>query len=458
MNEVNFIVKALGLEDLSAKVIEFLMSFASYSASRNKVIQTLRTSVQYEDELTTEINRLKALGLVAELETQSGSRLKLAKDIRALDANAVKAITSIARQLVDTTDDFNVLLNNVKRSCKKIRISNLNSNAYRLITTCVLISTRKWGIVNHSVIKVEKKDVEKSQVNLFESSFTQPSRTFRSILVSDAQSKSLNHIQAKDKNNLKGDKTMTVNWVEIAKRILEEENASLHVDKIAKIALERKLIVGNDIKKIASKFSAALSNNLKAKKTETILFAKVPNGRKGYTKGVYKLKRTRVQSTITPDIIEMESKNHTNYVGKAGEFSVLSELLFRGFNASIMTVDEGIDIVASKNNKYFHIQIKTANVNSSLASYTFTVNKTSFSANNSSGTFYVFVLRKQIHKRWINDFVILPSSEVHRLVLNNVIRDSDKFSIRINEDSKQQFIVNGAENVSNFVNNFGVIK
>lgn len=48
------------------------------------------------------------------------------------------------------------------------------------------------------------------------------------------------------------------------------------------------------------------------------------------------------------------------FYGKGGEFSVVSELLFRGYNASIMSVDEGIDITASKGDKFFFIQVKTS--------------------------------------------------------------------------------------------------
>ncbi len=40
-----------------------------------------------------------------------------------------------------------------------------------------------------------------------------------------------------------------------------------------------------------------------------------------------------------------------------------SEMLFRGFNASIMSVDTGLDIIATKDNKLFGVQVKTSNLN-----------------------------------------------------------------------------------------------
>ena len=37
----------------------------------------------------------------------------------------------------------------------------------------------------------------------------------------------------------------------------------------------------------------------------------------------------------------------------------MAELLFQEYNANNMTVDEGIDIIASKNNNFYFIQVKT---------------------------------------------------------------------------------------------------
>ena len=49
----------------------------------------------------------------------------------------------------------------------------------------------------------------------------------------------------------------------------------------------------------------------------------------------------------------------TQYIGTAGECAVMSELMFRGYNANRMMIDEGIDIVATKDNLYYYIQVKT---------------------------------------------------------------------------------------------------
>lgn len=53
---------------------------------------------------------------------------------------------------------------------------------------------------------------------------------------------------------------------------------------------------------------------------------------------------------------------NTAYTGRAGECAVMSELLFRGYNANHMMVDDGVDVIAAKDNIYYYIQVKTAKV------------------------------------------------------------------------------------------------
>lgn len=56
---------------------------------------------------------------------------------------------------------------------------------------------------------------------------------------------------------------------------------------------------------------------------------------------------------------EISSSLPTQYIGTAGECAVMSELMFRGYNANRMMIDEGVDIVATKDNVYYYIQVKT---------------------------------------------------------------------------------------------------
>jgi len=146
----------------------------------------------------------------------------------------------------------------------------------------------------------------------------------------------------------------------------------------------------------------------------------------------------------------------TGYIGKGGEFRVCSELLFRGFNASIMSVDTGIDIVAIKDNKRFEIQVKTANLNS-YNTYVFDVRRTSFERFNSSNIFYVCVLRDENK----TDFVIFPY-----LVLEQKLHE--RAILKINKGNSYRMTLKFADNklylgrreheVTYFLNNWKVIK
>lgn len=65
------------------------------------------------------------------------------------------------------------------------------------------------------------------------------------------------------------------------------------------------------------------------------------------------------------ELIQQEKKKVSGgYIGKAGEHFVASELLFSGYNASIMSVDVGMDVIATKENQLFSLQVKTANISS----------------------------------------------------------------------------------------------
>lgn len=52
----------------------------------------------------------------------------------------------------------------------------------------------------------------------------------------------------------------------------------------------------------------------------------------------------------------------SRFFGTAGECAVMSELLFHGYNVNRMMVDEGVDLIAVKDNIYYYIQVKTTNV------------------------------------------------------------------------------------------------
>jgi len=147
-------------------------------------------------------------------------------------------------------------------------------------------------------------------------------------------------------------------------------------------------------------------------------------------------------------------KINSSYVGKAGEHLVCSELLFREYNASIMSVDVGMDITATKDNKLFSIQVKTANLNS-YNNYIFDVRKVSFERGYSGNVFYIFILRDNSK----TDFLILPFSEMEKKVYERAIKEFNKiFRVHISMRDHKIFLGNRNHEMKYYLNNWAIIK
>lgn len=239
-----------------------------------------------------------------------------------------------------------------------------------------------------------------------------------------------------------------MNNIEIAVAVLEAAKKELHVSEIAKRAIAAGLIHGFSAEEFATRLSQSLS--LSVKRSSPI--ARVKNANGGNKKGIYRLKKV-VPKTLEPAIPEPEQIDDTGFVGRGGEYAVMSELLFRGFNVSLMTVDKGVDVVAAnEQGKYFHIQVKTAKGRD--GNFQFVIRRKSFDANHAGQTFYIFVLRRDSKC----DFVIMPSSQIANYVALGVIKGNDAFSLRIAYDGKlRKYSLNGGHDVSIFANRFGQI-
>lgn len=230
---------------------------------------------------------------------------------------------------------------------------------------------------------------------------------------------------------------------------------AMHVDEIARAIVAKYPNTQLSPDELSPKISATLSSDIKRKKGDS-LFSKPKNKAGGFKRGIYKLKVGR-RATPKKFKVPEQPKVSSQFTGKAGEFSVMSELLFFGFNASAMTVDDGIDIVASKEDAYFHIQVKTANT-SAHGKYQFKVTKRAFGSKDASGTFYVLVMRVNEDSRNICEHLVIPSSEIRRLVDKSVIRDGEAMSISVDRERGSRFIMNGLEDVSWSLNRYDTIK
>lgn len=238
--------------------------------------------------------------------------------------------------------------------------------------------------------------------------------------------------------------------------LLSESGKSMHVNDISAAAVAKWPNLPDPPDQLAAKIGAMLSNEVKKPRSQS-LFSKPKNKSGGFRKGMYRLRIGRKAIPKTFKVPE-QPKVSTQYTGKAGEYAVMSELLFFGFNSSAMTVDDGIDIVASKGDSYFHIQVKTANVTTSNNKFQFKITKRAFASKDASATFYVLVLRISENSRNTCEYLILPSNEIRRLVDKGVVKDGDTMTLSVDRERGNRFLLNNTEDVTWALNRFDNVK
>lgn len=240
--------------------------------------------------------------------------------------------------------------------------------------------------------------------------------------------------------------------LEIAKEILTKKNKPMSTVEITRIACEQRTNLGMTYEDFKKKLDSALNANTKTLQPS---FQKVRNDADtAFKKGWYKLKKYK-SSPIKEKTVKVQPVEvSTGFTGKAGEYSVMSELLFWGFNVSLMSVDEGIDVIASKNNKFFYIQVKTANVDSD-GKFKFTIDKKSRLNNSGSNTFYIFLMRANKQ----NNFAIVPDSDIEVQILKGLISGENKLNIVIHKDvATKYWYLNKRYDITTYINNFPLIK
>ena len=239
--------------------------------------------------------------------------------------------------------------------------------------------------------------------------------------------------------------------------VLLNHKGGLHVNDIADEMLKRGLEENIFRDKLAAKASLALSTDVKKKRGSQFKRVKNKNGRnkKGYYKlrSIPKTDKKKMLSEMEKNI-KMTPTVPALYTGKAGEYAVLAELLFHEFNASLMSVDQGIDIVASKNEDFFYIQVKTANYKN--GHFFASINSKQFERYNNKDTFYIFVLRYLFRGKMANGFLIFKSSDIERFKEMDVIKSGPTLSLTITVGD-EKMILNGKENVSFFFDRFQYI-
>ena len=239
-------------------------------------------------------------------------------------------------------------------------------------------------------------------------------------------------------------------------QVLQKAGKPLHVSDITKMALEDGILVTESAVPEAT-MGAQLYMDIKNKGKASDFIQT--------SKGTFTLNKdkevVRPTEKAIKKIVETEKAEDEkisvgrDYIGKGGEYLVTSELLFRGYNASIMTVDTGIDVAAIKDNKFFGVQVKTSNIND-LNVYNFHIRRVSFERHNQGNIFYVFVLKGSEDTKCL----ILPSSEVEKKIKEGAIYEVNErtgYSLLIKIRDGKIYLGRGYD-MGYFLNNWNLIK
>ena len=448
MNDLENICDLLGLSDCQINIVEILSTQKSLSKSKKNLLRDLFYIYPNADFVDAEINQLIAFGLLKLVGKSANIRVGLIRSFWEIELSDVEVIVKLTLEILLTLSDldFDKLVNKIRHNLNKYKLTSnlIAAKSVKAVITCILISTKKWGIVDTKVVRAEPLKVA-VQNNLFDQNY-EIKLTTKNNAISPFKANT-SQTNNERRPNMQTD---TEKIIAIASQILSANKAGLHVDEIANEAVLKNTNMGLDANSLASKLSQVLSINVNSK---TPIFTRVLNKDKTKKRGYYKLRMTRLP---TVSAVSDTPTVDTSYFGKAGEYAVLSELLFWGYNVSSMAVDQGVDLVASKNGKYFHFQVKTATPQSQpngVFKYQFSVKEKIFSSNHDSTMWYVFVLRKTFG----NDYVVIPSTELQTQRNRGNITGQD-FSIKITiEDKGRKYLMSGNVDINAFVNKFLIV-
>jgi len=235
--------------------------------------------------------------------------------------------------------------------------------------------------------------------------------------------------------------------------ILKKAKTPLHYDEITRRALESGILETEGANPERT-MNAVITVDINSK-SEGSDFIRTD-------RGIFALNTNKKEIKQTPKIVEAEKEEEEKiiveggFIGKGGEHLVCSELLFRGFNASIMSVDVGVDLSAIKDNKFFGIQVKTARKNNSEI-YNFHIRRKSFERFNQGNIFYILVLRDGIN----NSFLILPASEVEKKIKEGAIfavNNKTGYALSIKFRDGKFYLGNKEHEMGYFLDDWSLIK
>lgn len=190
---------------------------------------------------------------------------------------------------------------------------------------------------------------------------------------------------------------------------------------------------------------------IKADKREETQSALIYTNKKKYKR------RSARRAPASPDALG-EDMVDTTYFGRAGECAVMSELLYRGYNANRMMIDDGVDIIAAKDNVYYYVQVKTARIREGRIYCRIGLGSFDRYSNINNMMRYIIVARYKEHGVDHNMFFIFTSQEIERAVYDRCVSQTESgynIKIKFNEMDGAPILYNEKEmNISWNMNRF----
>jgi|GEM_PF-3593475 len=188
-----------------------------------------------------------------------------------------------------------------------------------------------------------------------------------------------------------------------------------------------------------------------------------PDGLKGFMHEFLKweneidpIKASRERTSIAANKNDEGNKEINRYNGRAAEYMVVAELLFKSYNAQILPVDEGLDIMAVKNRELYFIQVKHSSYQKPTESSNIKITISSLFKHQQNNVYYVILLaRKEPSQR---DFLILPYFKINELLNKKVLvqeTEAKQISFKILHTTEKNAFVNEISeksDVSNYLN------
>lgn len=272
MNDLENICDLLGLSDCQINIVEILSTQKSLSKSKKNLLRDLFYIQPNADFVDAEINQLIAFGLLKLVGKYANIRVGLIRSFWEIELSDVEVIVKLTLEILLTLSDldFDKLVNKIRHNLNKYKLTSnlIAAKSVKAVITCILISTKKWGIVDTKVVRAEPLKVT-VQNNLFDQNYEIKLTTKNNSISSFKANTSQTNNERRP--NMQTD---TEKIIAIASQILSANKAGLHVDEIANEAVLKNTNMGLDANSLASKLSQVLSINVKSK---TRTFTRVLN-------------------------------------------------------------------------------------------------------------------------------------------------------------------------------------